>query len=319
MSVEDDLLKIKEIKKSLNTAIRAKGSDIADDTKFDQYPVKIDGIETGIKEVPTYKINKAGDIISEKIDLSKKFDGIKNIRYRGLYHTFYAKEFTSNNLEFPDLETIENYGMYMAFRESYAASVSFPKLTTIGENGMYQTFADTKYKKFQIEIISFPKLTTIGESGMYGCFQNLTRISKLDFPNLTSIGRYGMYYCFERCNQLTSVNFPELIQIQESGFQKTFSQCSALKECNFPKLNEIQYHGLSYCFENCSSLTKISFPSLTTVGNAAFGQYSSNFAFYECTALTEIHFPAAIQTTIEGLTGYSDKWGATNATIYFDL
>ena len=44
MSVEDDLLKIKEIKKSLNLAIKAKGSDIANATRFDQYPKKIEDL-----------------------------------------------------------------------------------------------------------------------------------------------------------------------------------------------------------------------------------------------------------------------------------
>jgi hypothetical protein len=53
---------------------------------------------------------------------------------------------------------------------------------------------------------------------------------------------------------------------------------------------------------------------LTSVGS--HGLYN---AFQYCTGITEIHFRADAQATIEATSGYSDKFGATNATIYFDL
>ena len=54
------------------------------------------------------------------------------------------------------------------------------------------------------------------------------------------------------------------------------------------------------------------------IGEEIFGGAAYNYTF-SFSSLTEIHFPAAIKSKIEALTGYSDKWGATNATIYFDL
>ena len=65
-----------------------------------------------------------------------------------------------------------------------------------------------------------------------------------------------------------------------------------------------------YVFYNCTALTTVSLPEATSIGN---------YAFSKCTALTEIHFSAANQATIEALSSYSSKFGATNATIYFDL
>ena len=87
-----------------------------------------------------------------------------------------------------------------------------------------------------------------------------------------------------------------------------------------------------YAFCGCSSLTSIDLPNVTTVGSSAFGGCSSltsinlpnvttvrSRAFYRCESLREIHFAAKNKKAIEALSGYSNKFGATNATIYFDI
>ena len=63
-------------------------------------------------------------------------------------------------------------------------------------------------------------------------------------------------------------------------------------------------------FYNCSSLTSINLPNVTTVGYGAFGS---------CSSLKEIHFAAKNKEAIEALSDYSNKFGATNAKIYFDI
>ena len=68
-----------------------------------------------------------------------------------------------------------------------------------------------------------------------------------------------------------------------------------------------------------SNVTKVYFPDLTYIDSFALGAYSATEAFKSCTDLTEIHFPAALQSQVESMSRYSNKWGATNATIYFDL
>ena len=44
-----------------------------------------------------------------------------------------------------------------------------------------------------------------------------------------------------------------------------------------------------------------------------------DYAFAHCSSLTSIHFAAKNRETIETLSGYSSKFGATKATSYFDL
>lgn len=82
--------------------------------------------------------------------------------------------------------------------------------------------------------------------------------------------------------------------------------CLKLKTVNLPKCTSIGSHA----FDTSYNLTSISLPACTSVGSDAF---------YHCTSLTSIHFAAANQATIEALSGYSSKWGASKATIYFDL
>jgi hypothetical protein len=84
-------------------------------------------------------------------------------------------------------------------------------------------------------------------------------------------------------------------------------------------LQSIGDKGMQYAFQYCKLLTTISFPSLTDVQTNSFSSSTYDGAFRNCTALTEIHFRADMQATIEAMSQYANKWGATNATIYFDL
>ena len=85
-----------------------------------------------------------------------------------------------------------------------------------------------------------------------------------------------------------------------------FSGCMSLASINLPNVTTVG----SYAFSYCRSLASINLPKLTTVGN---------YAFSYCSSLREIHFAAKNKEAIEALSGYSNKFGATNAKIYFDI
>ena len=85
-----------------------------------------------------------------------------------------------------------------------------------------------------------------------------------------------------------------------------FSQCESLTSINLPNVTSIG----KYAFSHCKSLTSINLPNVTSVGNSAF---------YYCNSLMEIHFAVKNKEAIEALSDYSNKFGAENATIYFDL
>ena len=95
----------------------------------------------------------------------------------------------------------------------------------------------------------------------------------------------------------------DVLTIVGSG---AFSNCKSLTSINLPNVTTVGYNA----FSNCESLTSINLPNVTNVGNSAF---------YYCKSLMEIHFAAKNKEAIEALSDYSNKFGATNATIYFDL
>lgn len=146
----------------------------------------------------------------------------------------------------------------------------------------------------------------------YNC-QNIT--GKVSFPNLTEIGYNGLYYSFRNCTGITEVSFPKLTTIGQNGMVYAFMNCSSLKTINFPSLTTINSAGFSGTFDNCQELTgSISFPSLTTVFSN--GLTSDTFSSRK---ITELHFRTDAKNIITSLAGYDYNFGATNATIYFDL
>lgn len=127
-------------------------------------------------------------------------------------------------------------------------------------------------------------------------FQNLYRDNQditgtVKFPNLKSVDGFGgLYHTFEGCTGLTG-------------------------SVEFPNLTEMDIYGIAYAFTNCTGLTgTVNFPSLITVGTNGL-----NNTFKGCTGITEIHFRADAKSVIEAQGTYDSKFGATNATIYFDL
>lgn len=93
-----------------------------------------------------------------------------------------------------------------------------------------------------------------------------------------------------------------------------FSGNSDITSLSFPSLTDISGN-CARMFWGCSSLQSVHFPSLTTIVE----QHSFTNIFLGCNNLTEIHFKTSIKSIIEGLDGYSEKFGAINATIYFNL
>lgn len=131
-----------------------------------------------------------------------------------------------------------------------------------------------------------------------GIFFYHSKIKTVSFSKAVSMNSYPFF----NCTALTTANLP----VMEAISPYAFSGCSALTSISIPEATAINL----YSFQNCTALTTINLPKITMINSNAFSG---------CTALTEIHFAAANQSVIEANQDYSNKWGATNATIYFDL
>lgn len=125
------------------------------------------------------------------------------------------------------------------------------------------------------------------------------------------------YELFDYCQNLEQVyGFENIVKLK---LAYTFRNCAKLSgELHFDSAEAIVgdcYNGLRN-----TKITKVFFPKLTSFSSTScLGTSNTRYIFYECSELVEIHFRADMQATVEALGGYSAKWGATNASIIFDL
>lgn len=256
-----------------------------------------------------------------KEGLTLRFPSLVSVERAAFESTFSNVSSSNFSVSFDALETVndDSVGSFsMAFFRSHVQSVHFPLLK--GTCDFSRTFESSTIKYFSAPLLnscdlerSFYEtgLIEANFNGLVRCssfsntFYNCTKLIKADFPSL--IEAKSLYYTFYNCTALTEVNFQELLSIE---LDYTFQYCTSLTTFSIPKATVFKTS--SSAFYGCKSLPSISFPNVTQLK-----MYSSTFS--GCTALTEIHFRADMQATVEALSGYASKWGATNATIYFDL
>ena len=211
------------------------------------------------------------------------------------------------DIEFPKLQHIgDGNSLFYGVTTDKPFVVKMNALTRVDEYSLREAFAPSSIKEFicdNLEEYTRDSYFKPFESAFSNC-ESLTRVS---FAKLKA---FRFDRTFLRCTALTELSFPSL----ESADLKQFAaNCSKLTNVSLPRLTTMLGNWF-YAFEKCTSLATISFPSLTT-----FKFNLSSNTFSGCTALTEIHFRADMQATVEALSGYDSKWGAKNATIYFDL
>ena len=213
------------------------------------------------------------------------------------------------DLNFPSLTSC--IGANFWFEKVKASKPFVVKMNSLTRcEGLFQAFYWSNIKEFYCD--SLESVTCSSSIGALSyAFEYCDSFEKVSFAKLKKIsGNYGLYNTFSRCKALKEVNMPLLAS---ASFNYSFNNCTSLVDMTFSSLTEMG-NNWKYAFEKCSSLKTLSFPSLTT-----FKFDSTSYTFNGCTALTEIHFRADMQATVEALSGYASKWGATNATIYFDL
>lgn len=196
-------------------------------------------------------------------------------------------------------------------KTKYGANVDM-WIGEVDENGVLQ--APTA----QIEL-NFAGITEIGSHALYYAFCGRSKINSVDLSSVTTIDEGGLADAFQYCTSLTYADLRSLQSVGKHGMLETFKGCINLINVDFSSLQSIGNLGLQSAFMGCFNITKMFFPALTNVQTDSFGKAVLNNMFYNCTRLTEIHFRADMQSTIEAMSQYTNKWGATNATVYFDL
>ena len=300
MSVETQIERIKTNIANAYASAEAKGATIPEVKNSENLSACVDSITAGgggggtqfglTAEQMLGTLDSDGNLTYPVLP-SITFSGLKSISDGAFYYKFYQRIFETG------------------------AIVSFPDLTTVGVSGFYNCFRGCA----SLTSVDLSALTNVGDSGANNCFYSCGSLTTVDLSALTSVGDSGMRACFHTCTSLTSVDLSVLTSVGDSGMHDCFYNCTSLTSVDLSVLTSVGSYGMRGCFSYCASLTSVSFPSLTSVQTNSFGNSTYSYCFYSCTALTEIHFRADMQATIEAMDGYADKWGATNATIYFDL
>lgn len=182
--------------------------------------------------------------------------------------------------------------------------LSFPDLEEIQYSGLRLVCYDVGANSGIIKGLNLSKVKSIGDYGLREAFDTYTwdsgyEIGTLYMPLLESIGQYGLYSAFRSCG-VKKIVVDSLKTVGSYAFQSAFQMLSVSRT---EKISEPIY-----------------FYSLTSVeANAFAAGATTRPAFQNQTTIPEIHFRVDMQATIEALTGYANKFGATNAIIYFDL
>ncbi len=195
----------------------------------------------------------------------------------------------------------------------------------IVDAGEVETISEKQFPQNEsIVSISFPSCKTIEGTTFdknSGAFKFCTNLVEIYLPNVTNIGKFA----FWGCSALTEIKLPQVSTLEYGAFMG----CTALTTAKLPKVT----NGLGQCvFRDCTSLVHVELPNATSIPYCAFQSCSSletielpkatdvgSIPFRHCDALKEIHFAAANEDAIKACGDYSSKFGATNATIYFDL
>lgn len=229
---------------------------------------------------------------------------------------------TTFELKFSGCTTLSvAYCLYGRFGGSTCTKAEFPDLQTI--SGVYAC-AQSFYRCLDISELSLPNLETIsGRNGCYQMFYACSSLKVVDMKNLKTVqNAYACESMFSNCTKLTEIDLSSLETISgASACKSMFYSCSALTTVNLSNLSVIS--GGSACvtmFAGCKALTRVDFPSLVDIGElSTFGTSSTTAIFYNCPNLTEIHFRAGTEAEIQQTTATQWAYGATNATIFFDL
>ena len=192
---------------------------------------------------------------------------------------------------------------YMFYRNPYVTTVDCSSVQTVTGARAFYCFLDQNYYNQSLgpTSVNFSNLTTVsGESAFYQAFRSCRKLATINFSNLTTVSGSNAFEAAFEYTYLTTVSFPKLEYIANGAFQRAFYNNSTLQSAYFGGLKGSTIGDVTYPFSSSDTS-------------------SYYYMFNNCPNLTEIHFRADAKNKVKNFIGYSSKWGASNATIYFDI
>lgn len=197
-------------------------------------------------------------------------------------------------------------------------SFKLPDLETVSSSCLESVCEGSSITEF---IIGGPvKETNFSDKICY----NAPNLEKVDFGHVESLGLSDHYYWFGACKKLKRSGLRFVKRWSSYGPNATATimwrayQGAGVEEIECDCLEQV-YGYAQNTFNGCP-IKSAYFPMLHDLNHAnSLGNNTSNGIFQACDSLLDIHFRKNMQSTIETQTAYTVKFGAKNATIYFDL
>lgn len=234
---------------------------------------------------------------------------------------------------------VNENGRYI--RVSEPTFIDGDNITTVDDHAFHYRFAYCNITGGSFKNI----VVDSGVSSFLGAFHGATISGPIVF-GLQEITYDNYYYFNEICRSAIFtdggiIQFPNLRKINASRiFNSAFYYADNASgfDSIFPALEEIvagaslfdkAFYGGSFNVITASKLKKIQGPSPsyyylfvgcdTRIYNFPAAEEVTGNLWASYDYCREIHFAQANKDKIESCSGYDKKWGATNATIYFDL
>lgn len=291
-------------------------------------------------------VDADGNLLPPEEPVDAVFSGIKSLSTEYIFQYRFYDNKSLVNVTFPDLESINgNYCVDDAFYDNTnLETLSFPKLKSI--NGSWTAHYLARGAT-SLTSLNMPELESItGSQVCDGLCCGCTSLQYLEFPKLKEIIASTAFQSVTQDSGIKTFRAPALEVIYgNAALQNLSSGSTVVETIDLRKLHAVGNGATQTIAPKNSPLVNINLSALTVLKGMSttynefkggFTGYSGtkfyfpmlqrainpNYCFYNNTFNTdmrEIHFRTDATELVPTLRSYSTKWGATNATIYYDL
>ena len=269
----DKLSKLLNTKQEIKQAIKNKGVDIDDSTKFADYPSKIDSIMAGDSESVWNLFTNNG----------------KRMEY-----LFYNCS-TTETLDLSHLDTSKVTNMSFMF-------FTCARLTTLDLSNFNTSKVTNMSNMFRVcqglTTLDLSNFDTTNVTDMMGMFDNCKSLTTLDVSNFDTSNVTNMSSMFSACYNLTSIDLSNFDTSKVTNMSSMFSSCSKLTTITgLNNFDTSQVTSINYMFSNCSNLITLDVSNFDVSKVASSSGLSA--IFNNCPSLVDLYPPKNIGANMD--------------------
>lgn len=176
---------------------------------------------------------------------------------------------------------------------------------------------NSRFYRSGVTSVDLSNLEWVGASGLQSAFSTNNITGHLDLGKLEYVGTSGMTTAFSGCH-ITSVDLGNLKQVLAGSLRSAFYK-NSVATVDLSNLTIVPAGAINTMFSRNTPENGRVDVYLPTDGSGWNSGVMSATVWDSSPTITEIHFSAHSEEWVKNQMGYASKFGATNATVYFDL